>query len=398
MPAEAVSLEDIRTPAVKPSLLNNRTLQELAARLGVRLLGRPFKVGNIVVVAQHAHVTEALKRDLDFLIAPINAKRINEVNGGPFVLGMDRGADLLVERDALYAALRTVDLDPAMTAAAALADEILAHAGAGEFDVVGGFARKVAARTARSLFGLTEPPEDMLLEAARAIFGHTFLNLGDDPAARKRAVKAGAVMSGWFKAEIARRRAAADPGRDMMGALIRQGALDDDGVRRTLGGNFVGAIDTTATAVAKIVAVLGADHRLMSRAMDDLDDQARMRGWCYEALRRWPHNPLLLRQAARDTELAGVAIPAGARVALWTHAAMRDASAFPDPGAMRPDRPNGAYLHFGGQLHACAGRAVNDRQIPMLVSKLLKKGVASVGDVSWAGPFPDRLPVRFGGK
>ena len=74
---------------------------------------------------------------------------------------------------------------------------------------------------------------------------------------------------------------------------------------------------------------------------------------------------------------------------------MHDEDAFPEPSAMRPDRPPGVYLHFGGGLHSCAGRAVNAWQLPLLVGALLRRGIASAGAVQWAGPFPDHLPVRF---
>ncbi len=135
--------------------------------------------------------------------------------------------------------------------------------------------------------------------------------------------------------------------------------------------------------------------RLLGLATRDAGDEALTLGWCRETLRRWPHNPLVLRQTVAATVLNGVTIPADSKVFAWTQAAMQDADAFPDPGQSRPDRPAGAYLHFGGGLHPCAGRAVNDRQIPILVGHLLRRGVARVGPIAWAGPFPDRLPLTF---
>jgi cytochrome P450 len=158
---------------------------------------------------------------------------------------------------------------------------------------------------------------------------------------------------------------------------------------------LVGAIDTTATATAKILAVMGRDKGLLKLARRDAGDLAATLGWYREALRRWPHNPLVLRKTTADTELNGVSIPAGCQVVAWTQAAMQDAEAFPDPGQLRPDRPATGYLHFGGGLHPCAGRAINDRQIPMLVSKLLLRGIGKIGRIAWAGPFPDRLPVKL---
>jgi cytochrome P450 len=202
-------------------------------------------------------------------------------------------------------------------------------------------------------------------------------------------------MRSWFEDEIRRRRKSGALGTDMMGALLSAKGLDDDGVRRTLGGMLVGSIDTTASSVAKIVAVIGRDRRLAARIAADVDDEVRLAGWCWEALRLWPHNPIVLRRAAGPTQIGGVDVRQDDSIFVMTHAAMFDASAFPNPGELRPDRPADAYLHFGGGLHPCAGRVVNAFQIPILVGALVRRGIRSVGPVEWAGPFPDQLPVRF---
>lgn len=390
----AVSLDDIRTPKGGGGLLLGQTLPGLAAWLGVRLLSKPLRLGDKVLVARHDKVSEVLRRDLDFRIAPINAARIEAVNG-PFVLGMDRSGRLTIERRALYAGLATVDLDTLMAEAASEADRLIGAAGKGPIDAVGGYARRVAGHTAQRLFGVTGPNDETFLEVARAIFAHTFLNLGGDKKIEARALKAAGLMGAWLTDEIARRRAAGITGEDYMGALMRLWPKDDDAVRRTLGGMLVGAVDTTASATAKILVVLSRDRRMLANATRDAGDPTLMLGWCREALRRWPHNPLVLRKAVADAMLDGVAIPAGSTIFAWTQAAMQDAEAFPEPQQMQPDRPAEGYLHFGGGMHPCAGRSINDLQIPMLVGKLLQHGVVRVGPVSWAGPFPDRVPVHL---
>jgi cytochrome P450 len=369
-------------------------LPGLAARLGARLLDKPLKVGSTVIAVRHRDVTEVLRRDLDFRIAPVNAGRIDEVNG-PFILGMDRSDQLTSERRALYAALAGIDLDALIDTAAAHADALL-DAASGELDAVGGYARLVAGATAQRLFGVCGPDVATYLDVARAIFAHTFLNLSGDDSVRARAIKASALMRAWLGEEIAERVRSGKLGDDLMGVLLRQGALDADAIRRTLGGMLVGAIDTTATAFAKVLVMLGRDPGLRAKVVRDLDNASALVGWCRDILRRWPHNPIVIRQAATDTALAGVAVPAGARVVAWTQAAMFDEQAFPDAATVRPDRPPSAYLHFGGGLHPCAGRAINDRQIPMLVGKLLRRGLARVGPVGWAGPFPAKVPVALG--
>jgi cytochrome P450 len=392
---------DVATPpgagGIIPTLLQGQFLPALLARLGSWLAeswGRPFRFGKIVIAARHADVTDVLARDLDFLIAPINATRMNAVNG-PFILGMDRGVTLAVERQALYSALRQVDMGKIHAQVESEAEAAIARAGTGPLNVVGDYARPIAARTAKALFGISGPDEQLFMNVARAIFGHTFLNAGGDKKIEERALKAGVLMRTWFADEIARRRASGEPGSDMMGGLIRDNALDDDGIRRTLGGMLVGSIDTTATAVAKIVKVIGGNRQLHEEMIADINDAQRMVGWCREVLRCWPHNPALLRRAAVDTTLDTTAVKAGDTVALWTQAAMLDRKVFPEPQRLNPDRPPAAYLHFGGGLHPCAGRSVNEFQIPLLVRHLLVRGIDRVGRVNWAGSFPDRLDVRF---
>nr|WP_294522204.1 cytochrome P450 [uncultured Rhodopila sp.] len=396
---QAVSNE-IATPpgsgGVLARLLSEQAVPAAAARFGAwfgAAFGRPISIAGKVLVLRHDHITEALSRDLDFRIAPINQARIDEVNG-PFVLGMDRGATLVSERRALYKALSGVDMAALRAAAAARAGALIDAAG-GEIDAAAGYARIVAAGTARTLFGVSGGEDTVFMDAARAIFNQVFLNTTGDKAVEARAVRAAPLLRTWLQSEIERRRSSGELGADMMGMLLRGGQLDDDGVRRTLGGMLVGAIDTTASAVAKIVAVIGRDAALAAKVAADADDEDRLAGWCREALRRWPHNPILLRQAASDTTLAGTPIGKGDQVILWTQAAMLDPSMFPNPAIPRADRPNRAYLHFGGGLHPCAGRIVNDFQIPLLVGALVRRGIRSVGAIDWAGPFPDHIPVTF---
>lgn len=378
-------------------LLSGARVPELAARIGARvawLTGKPFRFKKLVVAVRHEHVVEMLARDLDFRIAPVNEGRILAVNG-PFVLGMDRSATLEHERRALYGALKKVDIAKLMRDAAVEADALLDASG-GRIDAVEGYARQVAGHTAQRLFGIAPADWPLFLDAVRAVFAHTFLNLKGDKEIEARALAGAALMRRWFEEEIARRRTGGALGDDYMGHLLEDGLLDDDGVRRTLGGMLVGSIDTTATSVAKILTVLDRDRALYRRARADARDPERIGGWCRDALRRWPHNPILLREAADDAVLAGVQVKKGQKVIAWTQAAMLDRYAFPDPFRVRPDRPASEYLHMGAGLHPCAGRPVNDVQIPMLVGKLLERGYHLAGKMDWAGRFPAHLPVKLG--
>ena len=135
----------------------------------------------------------------------------------------------------------------------------------GRIDVVNSYARVVAARTAVALFGIRGPTEQELLRVIRAVFHHTFLNLGDDPTIKKRAVDAGMELTSWIQREIEDRQAQNAFGADMLGRLMTlqaQQQFAPESVRWMLAGFLVGAIDTTATAVANIVQEVVSDNRL----------------------------------------------------------------------------------------------------------------------------------------
>jgi cytochrome P450/glutathione S-transferase len=382
------------------SILFGPAVQRLAARLAVAY-GRVLRFRTFAVASRSADVAEVFRRDLDFRIAPINGPRIDEVSG-QFVLGLDRGATMAAERPRLYAAMSATDLGAVRTLIAREAARLLdAAAAGGRLDVVNGYARLVAARTARELFGVAGPTEADLMRVVRAVFHHIFLNLGADAQVRERALAASLELRNWVEAEIRRRRAGTIREDDVLGRLMWPGeggppALDDDGVRRNLSGLLVGSIDTTASSVGKIIAVICADAGLQRRVERDLDDPRRMAAWCDEALRLWPHNPIVLRQAAADVTLGSAAVPSGTTVVAFTQAAMMDPSRFPQPTRLDPSRSPSLYLHHGGGLHPCAGRAVNRVQIPELVRRILERQVVSVSRPRFDGPFIDELVVTFG--
>src|SRR5262249_7425584 len=75
-----------------------------------------------------------------------------------------------------------------------------------------------------------------------------------------------------------------------------------------------------------------------------------------ESLRYDPSVPAWRRVTTRPAPLAGVDLPAGARLFLWLAAAGRDEAAFDRPGEFDPHRPDAErHLAFGKGLHYCLG-------------------------------------------
>jgi len=391
-----------RVPADRPKLIQRIVTPRVlrgAARLLAAIGPRVLKLGGAAFVPRYDDVQEVLRRDGDFLIGPVNKERIEGVMG-PFVLGMDGGPALHAQREALYAALDGAGVDATAALVAAEAER-LAEASArrfGRIDVVDGYARPVAARAAADIFGIDGPSEADLTRAARAVFHETFLNLGGDKQVQAAGRAAGAEIAQWIKAEVVRRSGKITPRGDFIDGLQEQvnaGTLPAEQIPWITAGLLVGAIDTTATAVANIIVEAVADPALLAAMTADVDDPRRLTGWCWEALRRRPHNPLVLREAAADVSLAGKPIAARTRAWALTLAAMQDARVFPDPGRLDAARPLDLYLHFGGGLHRCSGRQLNVRNIPALVAPLIRRKVSGPADLRLRGPFPDRLVVNL---
>ena len=377
------------------------SLQVALARLALRFGPRFVRLGDVALVFRWPDVREVLHRDEDFLIAPVNGERITAVSG-PFILGMDRSPELFQQRACVYNAMRDADfrlITDTLTAGIAGCLQ-QARQNGGKLDVVNGYARRVAGQTACAYFGVTGPDEASTLRVMRAIFYETFLNVGNDADVRTAGIAAGRELSAWIAAEVDRRRASGNLGQDVLGRLMHHApglGFSDEAVRWMLSGLIVGAVDTTATVTANIVKEIIDDPQLAVSIRRDLGNPAALRGWCWDALRRRPHNPVVLRSAGPAASVAGRPIKPGTRVFAATLVAMQDPAAFPDPKILRPDRPSENYMHFGHGLHECAGRQINARQIPALVGALVAEGVRGSSGIRFEGPFPNELIVQLGG-
>jgi cytochrome P450/glutathione S-transferase len=408
----ALETYDEARPSPQPRLRRprrNRTIlqrvlgprvQRLGSRVAV-MISRPVVFRKLAIVARWPDVQSVLALDLDFHVAPVNGPPFDVISG-PFVLGLDRNVQFAHERSRMYGAVSRINGDDVRNGVAGEATRLLDDAVArhGRIDVAHGYAHLVAARTARYVFGVPGPTEADLLRVCRALFHYSFLNQSNEESVAERARRAAAEMRGWVSDEIGRRRREHLDIDDVLGRLMAAASrddapLDDDAVRRNLTGLLVGAIDTTSTTVPRIVYVLASDPALLARVERDVDDRARMLGWCSEALRSWPSAPLLFRRAPHGAVIGGRAIPPDSLIGAFTQAAMHDPSVFPQPMDLDPTRPPAHYINFGGGLHPCAGRGVNNVQLPELVALLVSRGIAHVGQPRFVGPFIDELVVTF---
>ncbi len=78
------------------------------------------------------------------------------------------------------------------------------------------------------------------------------------------------------------------------------------------------------------------------------------------------------RIAARDCEIGGVPIPAGATVMLRNASANLDPARYPEPEEFRPDRANArTHIGFGRGIHQCIGNLLARRELAVALELLV---------------------------
>lgn len=354
-----------------------------------------LRIGKLTVISSYQAVSRALDDDEKYTIAQINAMRMDRISG-PFVLGMDRGAQFDRENAAIQSIVKPSDLDWVRRIVNKTAERLIAAATpAGRLDLSGEYARVSGARVVAEYFGVPGPSEPVLMRWMRSLFWDVFLNRNDAPTVRAAADQSSVELRAYLTALIAERSAQGASGDDILSRLIRARTLDAEGIRRNITGIVVGAIDTTTTATANAFLTLFGNPEAMAitRRAAESGDEVAIRQCVYEALRFNPQTPALLRyeKATGNTAL------------LLTISAMFDPRANQNPGTFDPARPIDKYLHFGHGMHLCYGRLLNGVQLPALVGAIaklpdLRRASGRLRPLLYEGPFPDRLVAEFGGQ
>ena len=125
---------------------------------------------------------------------------------------------------------------------------------------------------------------------------------------------------------------------------------------------FVGGSETSTNAIGYGVKLLieNPDAWAMLKA----DPDKHLRTFCEEVLRLEGPVQGLFRTAAKDIELHGVTIPAGAMLNIRYAAANRDEREFecPEQLDLKRDKP-GRHLAFGSGIHHCLGAPLARREM-----------------------------------
>jgi cytochrome P450 len=161
----------------------------------------------------------------------------------------------------------------------------------------------------------------------------------------------------FFDSYLAERRA--EPREDLASAMINatdadgKPALSYDQVLTHLLELAAAGSETTASLIGHMVRYFTADPALREGLEADPE---RWEETIEEGLRRSAIINNLMRVTTTDTEIGGVAIPAGSAVLVNIAGSSTDPESFAEPLAFDPDRENlSDHLAFGTGRHFCLG-------------------------------------------
>jgi cytochrome P450 len=165
---------------------------------------------------------------------------------------------------------------------------------------------------------------------------------------------------GYLKAAIDDKRS--HPGDDIITSLAQarfadERPLTDQEIITIVDHLFIGGNETTTFAMASGLWILLREPGLYERLANDRD---RIPDFVEEVLRIESPTQGLWRTVAEDTEVAGVAIPAGSTVHLRYASGNRDERVFACPAEVDLDRPNSRrHMAFSLGEHHCPGAGLS---------------------------------------
>ncbi len=136
-------------------------------------------------------------------------------------------------------------------------------------------------------------------------------------------------------------------------ALAAAGDLGRDEIVSNAAVLLFGGIETTEGMICNAVWHLLTHPDALARVRAD---PGLLAAALEESLRLEPAAAVIDRYATADTELGGIAVARGDKVAVSIAAANRDPAVFADPGRFDLDRPNRArHITFAAGPHVCLG-------------------------------------------
>jgi cytochrome P450 len=223
----------------------------------------------------------------------------------------------------------------------------------GEFDLLADFAEPLPVRVIAELLGVSPSDEVNLRPWSQAIVKMYEFDVSAEEEAAAR--DASSEFAAMITAMVENRKA--NPTNDLVSELAR---VEESGETLTL-----------RELIATCVLLLNAGHEASVNAFGNGFVAAMNDGQAAETLRTRPREvtataveeffrfdaPLQLfeRTATTPTDINGVTIPTGAKIAALLGSANRDSLIFDNPEKINIERNPNNHISFGGGIHFCLG-------------------------------------------
>lgn len=226
-------------------------------------------------------------------------------------------------------------------------------------ELIADVAEPFAARVLLTVLGLPPQHADRLLRWEKALWAIQRTPL----AAVKREDLAQKVeMLAYLTQAFAQRRASPDIAGVMSRLVAGDDGFDDADACAVVEMLIAAGFTPFRSAVGFVFLDLARDPRLCASLREN---PAGIEVFVEDVLRREPPAPVIIRRAAQNVTVAGVEIPAGARVVLCVGAAIQEDIA--DGHGSRAD-----YWAFGGGPHRCVAVSLAKTALTLLVSEWLR--------------------------
>lgn len=211
-----------------------------------------------------------------------------------------------------------------------------------------------------------------------------------------RAAAAGAAAAEFVAVQI--RREALAPGGlgHTIYAYVDEGEISEEDAALLVRTFLAAGVDTTIFGLQHTILALASDPAAWARLRED---PGLARAAFEEGLRWNAPSPYIGRTTARETELAGVTIPAGEKVILALGAANRDPRRWQQPDVYDLDRDPSGHLAFGTGIHGCVGQMMARMEASCLLGALARRvqtielaGTPTLFFSNWLRGF-ESLPV-----
>lgn len=215
--------------------------------------------------------------------------------------------------------------------------------------------------------------------------------------ARPRIVASIAELSRCIEEVFADRKRARrdDLASDLLDAQIDGQRLDDAELMSFMFLLLVAGFETTTHLLTNSMRILAERPALLARLRRT---PSLLPHFVEEVLRFEPSAHGTLRLVTRDTELAGVALPAGSTVITLLASANRDESRFENADRFDVDRERRPHVAFGHGIHSCLGAQLARAEARIALEEIVRtvKAIHVTREPSWNLSLVIRGPVSCG--